>query len=333
MMPQNHWYAACRSRDLGAAPLARTICDRPLVLFRGPNGLPAALRDYCSHRRAPLSLGQVVDGVLRCPYHGLRFDTGGQCVHIPTQKDIPAAAHIPAWPVTERYGFVWVWIGDAARADLGLVPALPWREEAGWDTEIIQYFPVRAGWMLMNDNLLDLSHVAFIHANTIGFDPGALADDPLVTESAGGLIRNTRVFRDVVPPPVHRAWHDWPGRVTRTSISEWRPPACVTILVRNEDATTKLDLRIDHCMTPATATTHHYFVAIARNFQVGNAVFGARLDDGNERVHREDLAMVEAQQRVIDATPGHFDMLLTQDGALRSAHRILKKLADSSPPP
>ena len=328
MMLQNHWYAACRSRDLGPAPLARTICGQPLALFRGPAGVPAAVRDFCSHRRAPLSMGQVVDGELRCPYHGLRFNAHGHCVHIPTQHSIPAAANIPHWPVTERYGFVWVWIGDHARAEPALVPPLPWREEPGWDTEIVQYFPVKAVWMLMSDNLLDLSHVAFIHANTIGFDPKALEHDPLVTENDGGVIRNTRVFPNVKPPPVHMAWHNWPGTVTRTSVSEWRPPGYVTILVRNEDAQHKLDLRIDHFMTPETTTTHHYFVAIARNFQVGNAEFGARLDQGNERVHREDIVMVEAQQRVIDATPGHHDMLLAQDGALRAAHRLLQRLAE-----
>jgi len=322
-MLRNFWYVAARSGDLADAPLARTVCGAPVVLFRDGQGRPAALRDFCSHRRAPLSMGTVVAGQLRCPYHGLRFDGAGHCVHIPTQSDIPRAADVPVWPVVERYGMIWVWPGAV---EPGPLPDLPWREEAGWDAGIVQHFPVAAAARLMGDNLLDLSHVAFIHSGTIGFDPARLKDDPLVSETLGDTIRNTRIFPDVVPPPVHLAWHPFPGLVTRTSISTWSPPGRVSILVRNEDADVRLDLRIDHFMTPETAATHHYFVAIARNFRVGDAAFAAKLDAENERVHLQDVEIVAAQQAVIDRTPGHADMYLSQDKGMRVAHRILARL-------
>ncbi len=89
MFPRNGWYAAIWSKDLAETPVARTFLDQQVVLFRGKGGKPGALEDRCCHRAAPLSLGAVEGDNLRCGYHGLTFDTKGQCVHIPGQDIDP----------------------------------------------------------------------------------------------------------------------------------------------------------------------------------------------------------------------------------------------------
>jgi vanillate O-demethylase monooxygenase subunit len=102
----NCWYQAGFSEEITAAPLARTILDAPLVLFRS-HDRAAALRDLCPHRSAPLSQGVVKDGAVVCGYHGLVFGAEGQCLHNP-HSPISRSLVVQAFPIVERHGVVWI---------------------------------------------------------------------------------------------------------------------------------------------------------------------------------------------------------------------------------
>ncbi|MDB5531814.1 MAG: Vanillate O-demethylase monooxygenase subunit [Hyphomicrobiales bacterium] len=325
-MLRNYWYVAATSAELGVQPVARTLLGENIVLFRTASGSFAALADICPHRRAPLSMGQVIGETIACPYHGIQFATSGDCMHIPAQSRIPANLAARAYHTAERYGMLWIWMGDA-EPDLEKLPALPWLEDPAWNADLVQRLYVRAPARLVTNNLLDLSHVAFVHAKTIAFSAARLADDPLVVESTGDRIRCTRVFRNVEPPPAHRVWRDFKGLVDRSSISEWEPPGNVCILVRNEDQDGALDLRFDHFVTPETDETHYYFVAISRNFLIDDGELTKRLDIENAKVHDEDREMVEAQYRTIRANPHSQDKNLRQDQAIARADAILARLS------
>lgn len=320
-MLKTYWYVAATSGELTNQPLARTILDEAIVLFRTETGRVAALADVCPHRRSPLSMGHVIGETIACPYHGIQFSGGGTCEHIPAQSRIPSTLKARAYAVIERYGLIWIW-PDASEPD-GDLPALPWREDETWNAELAQYLHVRAPGELVTNNLLDLSHVAFVHARTIAFAQNRLAEDPLVVEAFADRVRCTRIFKDVEPPPAHRIWRDFKGLVDRSSISEWQPPGNVLILVRNEDADGALDLRFDHFITPESATSHHYFVAISRNFLIDDAELTQKLDAENAKVHDEDRDMVEAQHKTILAFPEMRDMNLRQDQAIARAQAIM----------
>ncbi|MSQ70591.1 MAG: aromatic ring-hydroxylating dioxygenase subunit alpha [Betaproteobacteria bacterium] len=327
MMLRNFWYVAAATREVNRSPLARTICETPIVMYRTGSGDPVALRDLCSHRRAPLSKGRVVGDIIECPYHGLQFDRSGACVHIPSQDRIPAKAHISAFPVVERWGVVWIWMGRAELADAAAIPHKPWRADPAWNSENVHYFHVKANHLLMTDNLLDLLHVSFIHLNTIGFDAGAVKQDPLVTETSETVVRNTRVVKDIDPAPALRSWGDFSGKVDRISISDWTPPCYTAIQFINRNATSAIEFRLDHLITPETARSHHYWLLVSRNFRIDDAELTRRIFADNNRVAAEDMDIVEAQQRMIDLSPGHGDMPLRQDRGVVAAHRILKRLA------
>lgn len=88
MFIKNTWYVACTEAELdglGAKPLGRTICNEKMVFFKGPDGQAVAVEDFCPHRGAPLSLGQVCEGKLVCGYHGLEMGCEGKVVHMPGQ--------------------------------------------------------------------------------------------------------------------------------------------------------------------------------------------------------------------------------------------------------
>ncbi|RYD91560.1 MAG: aromatic ring-hydroxylating dioxygenase subunit alpha, partial [Sphingomonadales bacterium] len=130
---RNAWYVAAWVQDLAdGKPLAMTILDEPIVLYRTATGRVVALEDRCVHRLAPLSLGRCEGDNLRCMYHGLLFDPDGKCVEIPGQEMIPAKARVRAYPVVERHSWLWVWMGDPARADAALVPPVIGHDDPDW---------------------------------------------------------------------------------------------------------------------------------------------------------------------------------------------------------
>src|SRR4051794_6661097 len=108
---RNVWYAAAWSEEIGRTPLGRKLLDRPITLFRATSGTSVALADRCPHRFAPLSKGKLVEDAIQCPYHGLRFDTDGRCVYN-YHGPVPKAASVHRYPMMERYGVAWIWMGE-----------------------------------------------------------------------------------------------------------------------------------------------------------------------------------------------------------------------------
>src|ERR1700677_2748431 len=130
---RNIWYVAAWSQDVvPGAIFGRRILGESIVLFRAPDGRISALADYCPHRFAPLNLGKMLpNGRLQCGYHGLEFNATGACVHNPHGNGIiPPAAVVPAYPITEKHGIVWIWMGNRV-ADPSLIPNFSILDEAG----------------------------------------------------------------------------------------------------------------------------------------------------------------------------------------------------------
>ncbi len=160
-MLENYWYIACRSKALKNKPVAFTLFDRQMVLFRDRNGQPTALEDRCQHRNARLSCGQIIDGTLRCPYHGWRYDATGTVIEIPYSNSEPnELCPIPNFPCCESDGYIWVSAGQPAARTKPY--AFPHLGESGWvsfrmDTQFDG--PVES----CLENFLDCPHAIFVH--------------------------------------------------------------------------------------------------------------------------------------------------------------------------
>lgn len=158
------WYAACRGDELGEAPLARTILDLPLVLFRDRSGRAATLLDRCSHRNAPLSLGRVDEaGHLACPYHGWRFDGAGGCREVPglLEGGDASGREVPAFATIEQDGFVWVW-ARAGAEPVGTPVRIPYWDDDAYLT-VLREYDVECTLHAALENALDVPHTAFVH--------------------------------------------------------------------------------------------------------------------------------------------------------------------------
>lgn len=339
---RNAWYVAAWTPDLPAGkPVAVTILGERVVLFRPEEGgAPVALEDRCVHRLAPLSLGRCEGANLRCMYHGLLFAPDGRVVEIPGQDTIPPQARVRAYPVVERHSWVWLWMGDAAAADPALVPPAVGLDDPDW-TLGHGHLDYRAEARLINDNLLDLSHLSYVHAASFGAGP-EFAQRPARVLPIGRGVRVERWLPGVKGSSVRRSTepvdsfqsYDFllPGVLLMWSANY--PVGTAERLAhaapRPEDATANLNFT-SQAVTPMTDRTARYFFSWGPHRRHGDE--GVR--DGMMRMaglaFAEDKAMIEAQQQVIDATPDPRVMPTAHDRGVTLFNRLVERLARGEP--
>lgn len=304
---ENQWYVIAWARDVGVQPYARTVCDEPILVYRRQDGSLTAMRDACPHRLLPLSMGIKEGDNIRCRYHGLMLDADGCAVEMPLRNDrVNRSLCVRTYPVVERYSFVWVWIGDAAKADPALLPDYWMCEDEGWVFDGDTYH-VRCNYELLVDNLMDLTHETYVHASTIG--QRELMDAPITTRTDGDTVIVERWMPDVPPPPAYRQQHR-PGNVDRWQVCRFLPPSSVLIDVGVAPVEDRATLEnhpvrsfVIDAMTPETATTTHYYWGAARNVEIDDAERTLRTKEVQRRVFGEDLEILEAQQRSLEANP------------------------------
>ncbi|MCW2522477.1 MAG: hypothetical protein JWO63_812 [Frankiales bacterium] len=165
---REYWYPVIYSKDLSAEPVAARLLGEDFVVWRSAEGAaPSAAVDECPHRAARLSQGWITDGCLTCPYHGWQFDSSGACVEIPSNDPglaIPPRAQVQAVLCEERYGLVWICVG-LPRTN---VPTLAEAEDPDFTLvhELMEVWNASAP--RITDNALDVSHVAWVHRNSVG---------------------------------------------------------------------------------------------------------------------------------------------------------------------
>ena len=170
MFVKNAWYCAGWDKDLSLGRdglLARRIAGESLVLYRRPDATVVAMEDRCCHRHAPLSLGRKEGDSIRCMYHGMKFGPDGRCTEIPGMTRIPEKACVRTYPVTERDNWIWVWMGDPAKADPALICEAIGPGDPAWNLRL-GYVRVDTNYRQEIANLADLSHVAWVHSLTLG---------------------------------------------------------------------------------------------------------------------------------------------------------------------
>lgn len=171
---RHEWYVVADADALGAEPVAVTLLGNPYVVWRGPDGQPAAAPDRCPHREAPLSGGHVDDGCLVCPYHAWTFDGTGTCIAVPSSgpdATIPPAAHLRLVSVLEHLGLVWLCPGTP-RTD---PPAIAQDDDPAYRRLTAGVETWQTSAARMTDNFCDVAHFPYVHAGTIGPDT-----DPVV---------------------------------------------------------------------------------------------------------------------------------------------------------
>jgi len=339
MFLRNMWYVAAFSADVKPGKcLARTFLNEPVVLFRSASGDIGALMDRCSHRAMPLSEGHVDGNIIRCPYHGLEFNATGACARIPGQERIPAAANVRSYPVCERDGLIWIWMGEPDRADASTIMSNPEHRDSGWSWRPY-YMHVKSNWQLLVDNILDLTHVAYIHANTIGGNPQAHFGADMSVQFDGEKVTLLRKMPNSVPPKTYVAAGGFKGNVDRWQMVEYRPRGGNVLRVnagacdvgtgayegRRDNGFTLLNV---HGVTPETETTTHYIWTICTDAPRQSGMPDMLFDQFYDTICEDERAL-EAQQRRISDMPGIRFVGIASDGAVSRARLLLEHMHEN----
>ena len=336
MFLKNTWYVAGKSEDIDGKPLGRRICNEPIVFYRDGSGRVAALEDFCPHRGAPLSLGFVKEGQLVCGYHGLEMGCDGKTVAMPGQR-VRGFPAIRAYPAAERYGFIWVWPGDAGQADEALIPQLEFFDNPAWAYGGGLYH-VKADYRLMIDNLMDLTHETYVHANSIG--QPEIDESPCKTTVEGDQVVTARYMENIKAPPFWKMAMRANGLPDDADVDRWQicrfsPPSHVMIDVGvalagrggfdAPDEAKVYSVVVDF-ITPETETSMLYFWGMARKFKPQDAALTDSIREGQGKIFSEDLEMLERQQKNLLAHPTRELLKLNIDAGGVQSRRVIDRL-------
>lgn len=332
---RNAWYVLAWASELSSnSLLARQVMGDPIVAYRKRNGEPFALLDRCPHKLVPLSLGLIVDDNLQCGYHGLQFDCSGACVRVPGQTRVPPGARVRSYPVKERFGAIWIWMGEPSQATEDSIHTVERYDTPGW--AVLWGPPQRHHTNYLNivENLQDPAHTTYTHRSTIG-NP-ASSDVPPVTEVLDDHIVTYRWTLNAEPPPFERDTGQFKGLTDRCQYYRFFPPCISRVdVVTMEAAQEHTEGNMDRgrrafsykFLTPESENSTHFFWMHVRSFGVGDAEFEARLLREFERTFEEDNLVTSAMQHEQERTGLRQQVWLDIDVGPSRARRMVENMA------
>jgi vanillate O-demethylase monooxygenase subunit len=331
MFLRNCWYVIAWDHEVPAGGLlARSVLNEPIIVFRKADGGFAALEDRCCHRHAPLSKGRHEGDGVRCGYHGLKFDGDGRCVDAPGLDRIPPQARVKAYLVAVRNKWVFVWMGDPAQAEARLLPDNfsndhpDWRNRPG-------YLHYDTPYLLICDNLLDFSHLSYVHEKTLGGSTAIARARPEIETLERG-VRVSRRVPDVPPPPYYAKIRRFAGNVDRWFAYDFLFPG--TLLMSSggkpagqpePDPANSVLLHSCQTLTPETDGTTHYFFQQSHRADAGDASVTEGIYQSLVTAFNEDRDMITAQYAAIRRDPGAAMLPLAIDAALVRYRRLLEE--------
>jgi phenylpropionate dioxygenase-like ring-hydroxylating dioxygenase large terminal subunit len=336
MFLRNAWYVAAWDRNVGQNLLALRILGERVVLYRTQSGDPVTLEDACPHRKLPLSMGRLKDDEIECGYHGMVFNRAGECTRIPGTRKLSRAVHVRSYPTVSKYGLIWIWMGDAAQADVNSVLTVEHWDDPTWDRNQGGTMTVDCNYLFVTDNLLDPSHVAWVHRASFGNE--ACEEHSIeVTESAQGVTASRWMYNAEVPP-FYRKLVPFEGRCDRLQYYETRFPSHAVIKAVFVPAGSGGPDRPMHekalvmdsynLMTPVNEDQTLYFWFQMRNCHVGDESISKAMDDGVREAFNEDRVVLAAVHRgFAEKATRNIDLAI--DRAPLLFRRRLKSLIDT----
>lgn len=333
--PRNAWYVGALADEVNRTPFERTILGERVAFYRTEGGDPVAVDGRCAHRRFPLVAGYLQGDDIVCAYHGWQFDPSGACTTIPSQDRVPPGCKIRSYPVVQIWNWVWIWPGDPALADPKLIPDHTTELKVThpeWHAVSGVHSMLNARCQFMVENLLDLSHLSFVHSRSIG--TASVAKTPVEMEDMPGGVLAWRKMLNGTPPPAFEKLMQIDGKCDRTTTSAFFAPGITSAgsrFTKPDDGPNPHvygDFRVLHVVTPETPTTSHYFWGWTRSFGLGDDALTERMSKTLYDVFLEDKEAIELQERVI-VEEERSDFSAAADAPALRSRRLLEAMMDS----
>ncbi len=335
MFLENAWYVAAIATEVDRTPRRVTMLGRHVVLFRREDGTPVALEDACPHRKLPLSKGKVVGDAIECGYHGLKFDCSGACIRVPATPNLAGNVHVRAYPVEDRWGLTWVWTGDPAKADPATIFPVPTWEDPEWGCTRPGSMEVDCDYRFITDNLLDPSHVAWVHVTSFGNE--ACEEVPVRARPTEDGVIASRWMYGVEIAPFYAPFTKFSGLCDREQHYEVRHPSHAiikAIFVPAGSGGPDKPLHDDaflmdsyNFMTPIDEKRTRYFWFQMRNFAPGDTAVDAMFEASVKAAFLEDKVILEAVQIGMDEMHSPNINLPLDAGPLRFRRKLAELIA------
>jgi vanillate O-demethylase monooxygenase subunit len=307
----------------------RKLLGESVVLYRRKDGRPVALRDWCPHRGFPLSKGTLTDDIIRCGYHGIAFDSSGACVHIPTQKAIPQQMRARGFPLVEKWLWIWIWMGDPEKADPALIPTTGFENDTLHNSFAL-CFPIAGSFQLLHENLLDATHVSYLHPGIIdNEDQGEVSITAAKLETKGSFVRNSRTIRNFIPSKaVARTFClDEGAPVDRYFATEHYLPSFVLIVNRFTDPADPsriVSLQLGHIpVTPIDEKSTYHFLGFSTSYPSGSV---DDVDFFRVVIEQDAVAVAGCQDYYEQSGEGFSEISVKADQAAVSSRRIIAEM-------
>jgi phenylpropionate dioxygenase-like ring-hydroxylating dioxygenase large terminal subunit len=334
MFLKNAWYVAANDHEVGRHLHATRILGEDIVLYRTLDGRISALEDACPHRKLPLSMGRLLDDTVECGYHGLVFDCSGSCVRAPGLAHAPARAVVHSYPSVERYGLVWVWMGETEKADPSTIMQVEHWGDPAWGVNRGDAMTVRCNYQYLTDNLLDPSHVSWVHQTSFG--NAAMIGEPLHTQVNEDGVVVSRWMRDVEVAPFYAKFVKFTGNCDRKQHYEVRVPSHALIKAIFTPAGTGTDTEPFHSdaflmdsynfLTPIDESTTRYYWFQMRNFSPDDEDVSRQFAEDVRHAFSEDRAVLEAVHAGMAKSPSKMNLPLDA-GPLRFRQKLQALIA------
>ena len=305
MFLKNSWYVAGWSKDYHKELRAQMLLGEKIVFYRRLDGTPVALEDACPHRKLPLSQGRLQEDRVVCGYHGLTFDCTGACVEAPTQRgNIPKRAVVRSYPVVDRYRLLWIWMGDPEKANPDDIFEIENFDNPKWGYTEGGMLPIECNYLWVVDNLLDPSHVAWVHVTS--FAGSGTDDQPLDLEKTEKGVIVSRWIYDQPPSPYYKDLVKFEGNCDRKQHYEM----CIPGIALNKSVYTppgtggpnkpegdKTYINISYnFMTPVDERNTMYIWFQHRNTDPEDKLISEKMNAGARAAFLEDKEILEAVQ-------------------------------------
>ncbi len=331
---ENFWYVAGLATEFTHQLKSRTLLNKSVVFYRDQNDTPIILQNRCAHRSFPLDQGVLEKDGIRCKYHGIKYNHDGEITDVPCQNKCPKSS-IKSYKVKEIGPMVWVWVGDKAKANEDDIPELDVHDMDKWTHVIGKYNHMEGSYILLHENLCDLSHLPYLHAETFKF-PKQYTAAPIEVEQQGQHISFYRKMTDwnLLKPFFHPDLDFSKQKLIYKSGGLFMSPATnkgygmITPLDAEGKEQAPTGHYISHYITPESQSSCHYFWFIARNYALDDDDYSQNQGQMVQSGFDEDCVAIKLLQSMFDHDQHDYKELnLKADKPGLLMRKVIKELA------